>query len=1313
MKIPNPPTRNHLNRFAHRFGGRLSTAFALGLLAAISAGPSCLGAAYTWNVASGNWSTPANWTPTTTGPNGPVAGDSVIFGVNDTSASSTAVNNTVDAGFGGTISNLIYNSTSATAFHVTQVGSGQTLRVAGPVLVGGVNGAAANVTTEAYLTGGGALVISKGSLTVQNYNNTSAQGSTAFLNLSGLSSFIFTNSTGTVSIEDNPGANTRLGGNLILAGVSNSITATNINLGTSTSAQAGAAGSLVLGPGTNIINVANFNLVNNKCTFTVSNSGGGLRIRGLSGAESARATVTIGNRNVANSTGATTGNMWLNGCAVNILAGTLTVGEAPNTAGPSGAAGFSGNGNLQFDTGIIDATSLVMAFNSSPNAGGGVAVANANVTVGANAVLRVGTGGISLMNQTASNVCFSTLAISNGTVVCNGNITAVTNAADGTGAAGATNLIKFIGGGTLTLGAGCVTGTTNSPIGQIILDTNTTLKFTAPPNNQPEVAVDTLTWPSPDTGLTFVVSNLPSTATIGTTVPLVQFASMVGGTFTAPAVSLPAGVTGSLSLNGNTVLLTINSSVYPYFTPVGLNVGTLCTNQTVSCTAASTVSTITNVVVVAQTTTLGGITTSTTTNVIGTAGLAVAGLNSASAGITYSLAANAIYTSITFIATDANGVTISQTVPKFDTLTPALVIEAADFNFSNGLFIDTPRNGGVALYTNQVGSQGIDENKGSRTATKSYYRPSDAVIIQNATPALGTPPSLTEQKFLDAAASGDTLDVEQEVGFNSAGDWVNYTRTFGAGGSAPAGSYNVWCYLATSGSGTQISFSQVTNDPTQMNQFTNFLGTFGNASFSDNGFNNYVYVPLVDQFGNRVTVTVGSGPQTFKATVIGNPNIAYYMLMPVAPVLTPQVLHIYPDGNNSGFESTNKFSFTVGPAQGASINASGIQLLVNGSDVSSGLTLSQAGGVWTASLPIQSNLLYTAVVNVTNTAGLSTSYSLSFDTLSLNNFQWEAVDYDFSTNDGTAWHSGLFIDNPMPTGDTNAGTSGTPYPSSSPYLAPNSYNWYPEGFTATADSLGFVGAVALQGVDINYTNASGIQYAYRYDGTTLIGGTQAPPVVGSQIATDTLNGGLRYQFLAAQTNTSDSGICEFNLGWFNTGDWLNYTRTYPAGKFNVWGRLAGGAGPFSGTTLSLVTGGVGTSNQTTQVLGSFADSAAAGWQTYHWIPLQDTNGSRVVVSLNGLATLRLTSGNNLNPLFFMLTPALTVPPFSASLAPAGGNVQISIPTSFGFNYTLWQSSDLTSGTWTPVATAIPGDSLVHTVTQPASSGQTFYRVSAQ
>jgi hypothetical protein len=1257
---------------------------ALALTALIALVQRTEAASYTWNVPSGNWSDLTSWTPNT-GAGGPLAADSVIFGVNDTSADSSTVNNVVDAGFAGVVSSLTYNSTSATAYNVTQIPSGKTLTVTGPVTVGQQNGV--QLVTQAYLTGGGNLTAT-GTFTVQSYGSAAGANSMGNLNLSGLNTFTFSNSSATLSIADTSSGLTRAGGNLTLAGVKNSITVSNLNVATSSAAQAGPLSTLTFGAGTNIINVRNFNLANNKGSATASfaTSTGGLKIRGTTGADTDRATITIGNRNQTG-TGTSQGILNLAGHPVDVKAATLTIGANPNTGTP-GAAGDFGVGVLQFDTGTVDATTVILGSSATVNLGN----ANGTLTVGPGGTLIVGTGGLTLLNQSVSEnagfACSGILNISNGTVVCNGSVTVPANVGTGTGGPG-TNTINFINGGKLELAGGSFVGSAASPVGNFNLIENSTLQFDAPSSTQTNIVVNSLVWPNNDSALTIIVSGLPATATVGSTIPLIQFATMSGGSFTAPVLSLPAGVTGNLSLNGNTVLLTITGSVFPTLSTISPSLTTLCTNTALTTVASSTVSVITNVQVIVQSTTLGGITTNFSTNTIGSPYLTVTGLGTSTANISYALATNTIYLSVIVQATDANGVTVSLGTMKFDTLVPALVMEASDFNFSNGQFIDTPPNGGLGLYFDQIGTEGIDEHKNTaRTGVTSYYRTNDPVVIQAAAPGSGTPPSLTEQKFVTAAANGDLTDVELEVGFNSVGDWLNYTRSFGAGGSAPAGTYNVWCYLATSGSGVQATFSQVTSDPTQGSQTTNLLGYFGTSTFSDNGFNNYVYVPLVDQFGNRVAITIGSGQQTFKSTVVGNPNLAFYLLVPVAPVLTPTLQYNYPDGSVP-FQATNAFTFTVSPANGAPIVSSGIHLTVNGSDVSSQLSLSQAGGSWTANYPLQSNSLYTAVINVTNTDGLSMiPYSVSFDTFNINNYQWEAVDYDFSTNDGSGnWIGGQFIDNPVPTCDVNVTQTGQ--------LAANSYFGYPTGLTPGNDGYG---AIAQQGIDINFTNTQPATSAYyRADG------------VGSQPATDY----LRPKFLAAQQQLSDPNIGQLNIGYFNSGNWLNYTRHYPTNTYNIWGRLAGGAGAFSGTSLSVVTGGVGTSNQTTQVLGTFADAGPSGWQVYHWVPLLNTNGSKAVVQLGGKATLRLTSGNNLNALFLMLTPTVAVPSFfniAASLS--GGQIQISIPTQTGFNYTLWYAGSLPAASWTQVGGAITGDGSVHVVAQPAS-GQGYYRVVAQ
>ena len=597
--------------------------------------------------------------------------------------------------------------------------------------------------------------------------------------------------------------------------------------------------------------------------------------------------------------------------------------------------------------------------------------------------------------------------------------------------------------------------------------------------------------------------------------------------------------------------------------------------------------------VIATTTTLAGTTTNTTIYNVGSPGLTVTGLGTSSATISLALAANTIYQSVIINATDADNLSVSSSA-SFDTLVPTLVIEAADFNYSSGQFMDTPANGGLWLYQNLVGTAGIDENKASRTNSQ-IYRPTDAVVIQAAAST-----SSTAQKFVSAA---NTNDVETDVGYNTPGDWLNYTRTFGSGGSAPVGTYNVYCYLATSGSGEQSSFSEVTSDRTQPNQTTTSLGQFGTSSFTDNSYNNYVYVPLVDSFGNRVSVTLTNGIQTFKSTVVGNPNLGFYLLVPKVPVYTPELLSVSP--NNGPYQPATQFSFTVGPADGPAISTNGISLVLNGVTITSGLNFTQVGGNWVVTYAIQSNAVYTAVINVTNASGdtLSAPYTVSFDTFSQNNFMIEAEDFDFN--------SGQFIDNPVPTSGDGLTTGN---------LAANSYFYY---------AGGSAGNVSVPGVDLTTSNdVAGETFAYR-----LLDGC------GTEITTDY----LRNKFVIAGVTNVD-----FDVGWWVPGTWLNYTRTIPTNTYAVYGRLAA-ANPYSGAVMSLVTSGQGTMNQSSNVLGTFSDPNANGNQSWHWIPLLGTNGQPAVVSLGGVDTLKVTAapaaGNItgvMNANFYMFVPYTAV-----------------------------------------------------------------------
>jgi len=350
--------------------------------------------------------------------------------------------------------------------------------------------------------------------------------------------------------------------------------------------------------------------------------------------------------------------------------------------------------------------------------------------------------------------------------------------------------------------------------------------------------------------------------------------------------------------------------VPPIVSAISPNKIIFCTNETLTCTATSSDATITNVQIITQTSTLGGTGSTTVTNILSSP--VVTGLGTVTASVSYSLSTNLIY-NVTVVATDSNALSASATA-SFDTLTPAVVIEAEDFNYSGGQFTNTPPDGGLALYANApLGVSEIDYQKnlanGSQAADGSYYRSNDVIICGSAAPVNGT-----EQKYVTAAANSDSKDVPIEVGYNGVGDWLDYTRTFGSAdtNSAPDGTYSVWARLATSGSGTQLNFYEVTGGEGTSSQTTSQLGSF---SFTDNNWNAFDYVPLLDQFGNSVSVTLG-GSETLRSTVVGNPNIDFYMLIPAVPKLTPSLQSAYPDGLHP-FEFATNFTFTVGPANGS------------------------------------------------------------------------------------------------------------------------------------------------------------------------------------------------------------------------------------------------------------------------------------------------------------------------------------------------------------------------------------------------------------
>jgi hypothetical protein len=365
----------------------------------------------------------------------------------------------------------------------------------------------------------------------------------------------------------------------------------------------------------------------------------------------------------------------------------------------------------------------------------------------------------------------------------------------------------------------------------------------------------------------------------------------------------------------------------------------------------------------------------------------------------------------------------------------------------------------------------------------------------------------------------------------------------------------------------------------------------------------------------------------------------------------PSILNIYPSGTLL-MQGTNKLAFTVM----ASATITNVQVILNGTDVSGGLITAGSTTSNSVTYPsLQSNRLYSVTINVKDANNLSSSVSRNFDTFDPNSFTWEAEDYDYN--------GGSFIDNPV--------LPSTSSPS------PNSY--YLKVGVAGIDYLENGGGVGTK--------------AYRPSDT---------------MATEPCGDLLRQKYVVAQQ--TDPTIQDYDVGWFDGNEWINFTRTYPTGSFNIWARMSS---PNTSTlTLSQVTNGWGTISQSTVDLGTFSLLNGQGWGTYNWVPLTDPAGNLIQVTMGGTNTLRATTGGNNNAQFFMLVAANTNLPTITGIYPNSG---LQSTNTFAFNANSAAGINTGSikltlnGVDVSSALVISGSPTARQVTYPFLAPNTSYR----
>jgi hypothetical protein len=266
-----------------------------------------------------------------------------------------------------------------------------------------------------------------------------------------------------------------------------------------------------------------------------------------------------------------------------------------------------------------------------------------------------------------------------------------------------------------------------------------------------------------------------------------------------------------------------------------------------------------------------------------------------------------------------------------------------------------------------------------------------------------------------------------------------------------------------------------------------------------------------------------------------------------------------------------------------------------------------------------------------------------FDTFSQGNLTIEAEDWN--------WDGGQFIDNPEPAAQTT----------------PTSY------FARTSFE------------DIDHEEFRSVFEPGQHDYRDLV-------LVGTEPTGDV----LRQKYIDAQV--IDPAVKDYNVGWIELTEWLNYTRTFPTGTFNIYGRFANGnLGETFVAALDKLDDATITP-QTTTPIGVFLGGPGRGWQTYDFVPLTDTNGMILAVPMGGIETVRVTTvsgGYNVN--FYMLVPAAPSAP-RLNIRREGGNLVVSWTAS---GYRLETAGAIT-GTWTTLATA--GN--MHTFT-PGTAPQFF------
>ena len=365
-----------------------------------------------------------------------------------------------------------------------------------------------------------------------------------------------------------------------------------------------------------------------------------------------------------------------------------------------------------------------------------------------------------------------------------------------------------------------------------------------------------------------------------------------------------------------------------------------------------------------------------------------------------------------------------------------------------------------------------------------------------------------------------------------------------------------------------------------------------------------------DFAANYIAFGVGATPQQGAIDVdfMSYKTGVHVPLLSVNTNSPPRVTNLTPPNNSIFQPAANGLSFHVTTLDPNTIPPGNIQLILNGSNVSAGLNISGTATDRAVSYNgLVANVIYNGTIIVSDAAGRFSTNTFKFDTLdSATSLVIDAEDYNY---DATGLCDPVF--------GALFGGPGGDFQDNAPPGAYANFLGVPE--TDYHDSLA--------PIPPNPSNP------YRpCDG------------VGTRVSSDL----VRPEHASAM-------VPDYEIWQLAAGDWMNYTRTFPAQNYRVYLRAAATTPRL--LTLSAVTSSRSDSNQTTLLLGEFDVPVTS---RFDYTPLSDAVSSLpVVLGLSGIRTFKLTAANTANDvsanfLVFVPTtePVTAIGPIVVSRSPA-------------------------------------------------------------